>query len=189
VRLSEARLATWQEINREKTVWTPPWQHLKMGRKHKRSRPIPIPPRMRAILDEMERRRTDPPDDAAPIFPSPYGGGPHSQLTCSQFLRDTLKWDELVRCPDGSMRHITLHGFRSTLRDWCRANCYEELLWKFQADHVSGDKSDQSYGPDRLLERRRQMMEAWGEFCTRPTPAAGANITQLNEAREQRRAS
>jgi hypothetical protein len=78
---------------------------------------------------------------------------------------------------------ITVH----TLRDFCRANGYPNEWYEIQVDHKLGNATSQSYGHDPLLEQRRKMMEHWGEYCTRPTPAAGANVTPINEARKKRR--
>jgi integrase len=182
VRTQEMRLATWSEIDLENMIWTVPWQHLKTGKTHKRDRPIPITPPMKAVLEELLRRPIDHSPNA-PVFPSPRSGAPYCVNSCTFFLNKILKWES----------KIDLHGFRSTLRDWCRAKWarpnYNDL-WKLQVDHtLAEDESDGAYGHDRLLEQRRKMMEAWGEFCTRPTPATGTNVAQINEARKRRRAS
>jgi integrase len=178
VRMSEARLAEWREFDLENMIWTVPWQHLKMGKFHKKDRPVPITPQMLAVLQQMREKSIDQ-SPTALVFPSPYGG-PYNRTSCVNFLDKTLKWTP----------KITTHGFRSTLRDWCRVNKHDDLLWKIQADHASGDKSDQAYGTQSaVFEQRRQMMTAYGKFCDRPTPAAGTNVAQINEARKRRRAS
>jgi integrase len=177
VRLSEARLATFGEMDFDNMIWTVPWQHLKMGRIHKRDRPIPITPPMLEVIKQIQKKGINQGDKAL-IFPS-YHGGPYKINSCSRFIGYTLKWES----------EITLHGFRSTLRDWCRANGYPNEWWEIQVDHVLGDKTSQSYGHDPLLEQRRQMMTAWGEHCDRPTPATGTNVAQINEARKRRRSA
>jgi integrase len=188
VRTSEVRLAEWREFDLLNMVWNVPWEHLKTGRKNKRTRPVPITPQMLRVLEEMQRRRTDP-SDTALVFPSPRGG-PYHLSTCSEFTRTKVDW-KLVLCPDGVKRNITLHGFRSSLRDWCRAEGYPKEWWDIQVNHKLGkDESDAAYGHDPLLNQRRVMMEAWGKFCDRPTPATGTgNVAQINEAREKRRRS
>jgi integrase len=175
VRTQEMRLATWGEIDLENMVWTVPWQHLKTGKTHKRDRPIPITKSMLAVLKEMQRRRTDQSPNAL-VFPSPRGG-PYCVNSCTYFLSKILKWTP----------KINLHGFRSTLPDWCRAEWarpnYNDL-WKLQANHtLAEDKSDGSYGHDRLLDQRRVMMDAYDEHCEGTTPAAGTNVAQFKRRR------
>jgi hypothetical protein len=77
-----------------------------------------------------------------------------------------------------------LHGFRTTLATWVEEQTnFREKLVKRQIDHVAGDATHESYFRSQLLEKRRVMTEAWGEHCTRPTPAAGTNVTQFKRRR------
>ena len=178
VRLSEARLATWKEMDLDNMIWNVPWQHLKEGRKHHTDRPVPITKPMKAVLEEMQRRRTDHAPDAL-VFPSPQGGA-YTMSSGSHFIKYRLKWKT----------KITLHGFRDTFKNWARANGFPEHLSEIQLDHVLGKtKSDQAYGRNKLVEQRRVMMEQWGEFCSNPPePVTGANVLSLAE-RKRRKAS
>jgi integrase len=182
VRTKEARLATWDQIDTKRMIWTvPTGRKGNTKRKDERqvAREIPVTAPMLTVLEEMQRRRTDKDDPKALVFPSPLGG-PHNEGSCAQFMQHTLKWEI----------YINVHGFRSTLRDWCRANEYPSHLWDIQVDHVLGDRTSQSYGPDPMIEQRRRMMAAWGEYCARPAPVPGiTNVAQIKEARKRRRAS
>jgi hypothetical protein len=62
------------------------------------------------------------------------------------------------------------HGFRSTLRDWRGAKThFDDVLWKIQVDHKRGvDAADNAYGPDLLLDRRREMMNLYDEYGSTP---------------------
>jgi hypothetical protein len=82
------------------------------------------------VLEEMQRQRTDQAPKAL-VFPSPHRG-PYEQSSCSKFIYDTLKCEELVRKPDGSWSPITLHGFRSTRTDWCHAKGFAPRLIDLQ---------------------------------------------------------
>jgi integrase len=193
VRLSEARLAKWGEFDFDTMIWNVPWQHRKArGQINKGNgsgvHPVPITPPMLAVLQEMRRRPIDQSPDAL-VFPSPHGGE-HNEGSTSNFIHFTLRWQELVRQPDGSMKRITLHGFRSTLKDWSRANKYPDYQIELQLDHVLGNTVGQSYGHDKLVEERRAMMRMWGDYCAQPAPepATGTdNVSQINEARKKRR--
>jgi integrase len=64
-------------------------------------------------------------------------------------------------------RAITVHGFRSTFRDWAaeRTNFPSEVAEAALA-HVVGDKVEAAYRRGDLFEKRRRLMEAWAEYCT-----------------------
>ena len=178
VRMSEARLATWKQFDLATMIWNVPPENLKTGHLNGKVRSVPITPPMLAVLKEMQRRSIDHAHDAL-VFPSPHGG-PLEQSSCSQFLRNTLKW----KSPK-----IDVHGFRSTLVDWCRANEFPEHLIKRQLDHVIGGKVDQAYGHDQHIEERRAMMRLWGDYCAQPEPepATGTdNVVQINGPRKKK---
>jgi integrase len=176
VRLSEVRLATWNEFDLERLIWNVPPEKLKTGHLNGQVRPVPITPPMLAVLKEMKRRRKDDAPDAL-VFPSPRGGE-YEINTCSQFIRQTLKWEAKT----------TVHGFRSTFVDWARANRFPAHLIDLQLDHVLGNKVGQAYGHDKLIEERRAMMRQWGDYCSRPAPvpATGTdNVLSLAKRRKK----
>jgi integrase len=206
VRISEPRLARWKEFDFTTMVWTvPPEQHKDGGRSGE-PHLVPITPQMLAILEEMQRRRLDPSPDAY-VFPSPYrlykaygrkgmigrsfeqhptqraarehpGYGtsrPFARGALQKFIVDSLKWEI----------KIDAHGFRSTLRDWCRANKYPSEWWDLQVAHVLGNEVSQSYGHDPLVEERRGMMKAYCEYALIPPsePIAADNVFSLADRR------
>jgi integrase len=80
----------------------------------------------------------------------------------------------------GSMRSgLTIHGFRSTFRDFAgdRTSVPREVAEAALA-HAVGDKVERSYRRGDALERRRALMEQWARFCEAP-PAAGDNVIAL----------
>ena len=79
-------------------------------------------------------------------------------------------------------RDVTVHGFRSTFKDWAseRTNFPNEVSEAALA-HVVGDKVEAAYRRGDLFEKRRRLMEAWAEYCTK-APAAGT-VTALRSAR------
>jgi integrase len=180
-RTGEARLATWDHIDRRNLIWTVPPENHKMG--NHTDKPIfrPISKPMLAVLGEMERRYPDHAADA-PIFPSPqvgrHGGfSPYNRMTVAGLVRK-LDWPAT----------FTAHGFRSTFTDWCRANGYEKHLYDAQTGHVVGNQVAQAYGRDQLVDQRRPMMEAWGQYCSQPTPepiVEGTNIESFAHFRRK----
>jgi len=176
VRMSEARLATWEQIDLQTMLWNVPPENLKTGHLNGKIRPVPITPPMLAVLEEMQRRRTSDAPNAW-VFPR-RNGRPYADTACSQFVTKSLKWEP----------SITVHGFRSTLTDWCHAYGFAQRLIDRQLDHVVGNKVAQSYGHDQMIEERRQMMRLWGDYCARPEPepaTTAGTVVQMNRRRKK----
>jgi integrase len=76
-------------------------------------------------------------------------------------------------------RDITLHGFRSSFRDWSaeRSNFPREVA-EMALAHAVGSKVEQAYQRGDMFEKRRRLMEAWATFLSRPVTQA-ATVTPL----------
>ena len=76
---------------------------------------------------------------------------------------------------------LTVHGFRSTFRDWAaeRTNFPNEVAEAALA-HAISDKVEAAYRRGDLFEKRVQLMNAWARFCT---DAGGADVVSLRAAR------
>lgn len=61
-------------------------------------------------------------------------------------------------------RAVTMHGCRSTFKDWCTENGKDDLLSEKSLMHVTGDKSYRAYQRSDLLARRRVLMQEWSDF-------------------------
>ncbi len=61
---------------------------------------------------------------------------------------------------------VTVHGFRSTFRDWCgEATSFPREVAKAALAHVAGDATERAYRRGDALEKRRTLIEAWAAFC------------------------
>lgn len=171
---NEVRKAQWKEIDIGRMVWTAPWQNLKMGHKHHTDLERPITKSMLAVLEEIRGRRLDRSPDAF-VFPAKWAkDGMLNRPNFNQFIREQLGWEI----------DATNHGFRSTLKDWCRANKFPEAWYEIQVDHALGNKVGQAYGHDKLLDQRRGMMELWDEYCSKPAPEPKAGeVVNLSDKR------
>ena len=157
-RSQEALRARWAEIDLSKQVWTiPPSDpetgepRMKAGREHR----VPLSARAIEILREVEPLR-----DGEYVFPGQRPAQPLSTMALEMILRRM------------KVSGVTVHGFRSTFRDWCgNRTSYPRELAEHALAHVIGDKAEQAYRRDDALERRRPMMEAWATFCTSTTVA------------------
>ena len=79
---------------------------------------------------------------------------------------------ELLRGMDGS--GYTVHGFRSSFRDWCAEQTnYPRELAEAALAHVLKDKTEAAYRRGDLFEKRRKLMRAWASYCASPPRAHG----------------
>jgi integrase len=62
------------------------------------------------------------------------------------------------------LRAITLHGFRSSFRDWAAENDVRKDLAEMALAHKIGNAVEQAYNRTALVEQRRAVMERWASF-------------------------
>jgi integrase len=68
--------------------------------------------------------------------------------------------------------HVTVHGFRSTFKDWTRDRTrFENYVSEAALAHASGDKIEAAYARSAVLDKRRKLMEAWAVYCAAPKVA------------------
>jgi integrase len=74
------------------------------------------------------------------------------------------------------MTHITVHGFRSTFRDWAAERTHHPAeVAEMALGHVIKNKTEAAYRRGALLEKRRALMDEWAAFVESATPLAGAS--------------
>ena len=158
-RSREALEARWEEIDFESKVWTIPAERMKMGKEHR----IPLTVPALAILKELRRERDKknvPEDEKTPyVFPS-YSG--------KTFVSNVVMLALLKRM---ERRDITVHGFRSTFRDWAaeQTNFPREVAEAALA-HAVENQVEAAYRRSDLFEKRRLLMEQWARYCQKPQP-------------------
>jgi integrase len=146
-RSGEALGARWDEIDLAAKVWTIPATRMKARRPHT----VPLSARAVAVLAEMQPLH----DAGGFVFPGQRPAQPLSSMALEMILRRM------------KVEGVTVHGFRSTFRDWCgNRTSYPRELAEHALAHVIGDKAEQAYRRDDALERRRPIMEAWAIFCS-----------------------
>ena len=95
------------------------------------------------------------------------------RMDTDKHSKDGIGW----RDKDGHT--ITVHGFRSTFRDWAAENTTTDNIVVEQAlAHTIGNAVEAAYRRGDLLERRRKLMELWAEYVTRKTASNVINIKQ-----------
>ena len=61
-------------------------------------------------------------------------------------------------------RAVTMHGCRSTFRDWCAETGVDRVLAEKSLMHATGTEVEQAYQRADLLEQRRPIMQAWSDY-------------------------
>jgi integrase len=152
-RTNETIGSTPHEINGSEKLWTVPADRMKAKREHR----VPLSGRALAILAEAESARGA--EDQF-IFPGGKSSKPLSNMAMTEVLRRMGRSD------------ITVHGFRSTFRDWAaeRTNFPNEMV-EMALAHAVSDKVEAAYRRGDMFEKRRRLMDAWTEFCSRRAPA------------------
>lgn len=146
-RTGEVLASRWDEIDFASKVWTLPADRMKAGREHR----VPLSNRACEILESVKPLQT-----GHFIFPSPRGSRPLSHVAMAKVLARL------------DVRGVTVHGFRSTFRDWAgNETNYPRELAEAALAHVVGDKSEQAYRRSDALEKRRSLMESWAAWCER----------------------
>ena len=75
---------------------------------------------------------------------------------------------------------LTVHGFRSTFRDWAaESTAYPRDVCEMALAHAIEDKSEAAYRRGDLLEKRAQLMAEWANFCDAARVGAGVNSADL----------
>jgi integrase len=78
---------------------------------------------------------------------------------------------------------MTIHGCRSSFRDWAGdMTTFPRELAEQALAHSIGDKAEQAYRRSDALEKRRKLMDAWAQYCERP-PAKADNVVSIGAGR------
>ena len=141
-RSGEVRGALWDEIDFKRKRWTIPAERMKMERDHV----VPLTDSMLELLDKMPR-------DGELIFPAPRGG----QLSDMSLLAVVKRMNYKDR--------TTVHGFRSTFKDWATEETdVQDFISEMALAHSVGDDVYRAYKRSDLAAKRLRLMRQWCEF-------------------------
>lgn len=144
-RAGEVLGARWEEIDLDDKLWSIPGERMKGGKTHV----IPLSDRALEILRAVSDAKT-----GDYVFPG-RDGGPLSD--------DMLRWT-LRRCGAA----VTVHGFRSSFRDWAGNETPTPFeIAEAALAHTVGDKTVNAYRRDSALEKRRALMQDWAAYVGR----------------------
>jgi integrase len=148
-RLGEAQKATWDEVDFEARTWTIPAARMKAGQEHK----VPLSAAALAVLKNMYAIR-----HSDYVFPGAHAGKPVGKNMPLRLLNNLTG------------NGATVHGFRSSFRDWAaeRTNFPREVA-EMALAHAIPNAVEAAYRRGDLFEKRRRLMDAWAEFCAKPS--------------------
>ena len=160
-RSGEVRGMTWREVDQENAVWTVPAGRIKAGKEQR----VPLTPAALALLGEPGE-----PDDL--VFPSASkAGAPLSDMALTAVLKRMSRGD------------ITVHGFRSTFRDWAgEATAHAREVIEAALAHRLKDKAEAAYARGDLFTKRRKLMQDWAAHLA----SSPAHVLELHDTPEQR---
>jgi integrase len=150
-RSGEVLRARWDEIDLSSRLWTVPAGRMKAGKEHR----IPLSAPAVAVLERMARVR-----ESEFVFP-----GTRRAVLSEMAMLAILK---------RMGRAVTVHGFRSTFRDWAaeRTNFPNEML-EMALAHAVSDKVEAAYRRGDMFDKRRKLMDAWAAYCAKSAAPIG----------------
>jgi integrase len=178
VRPNEARGALWSEIDFKAGTWTIPAKRMKAGREHR----VALSKEALALLRGLPR---EPGDLVFPGNSRRMIGINSTRTIIGRMHTERIKeqkaaGEEPTGYKDPKAGTIaTPHGMRSAFRDWAgERTSYPVHVIEMSLAHSVGDATQAAYARGDLLEKRRQLMEAWGKFC-KEGEAAPAVVTPI----------
>ena len=146
VRTSEALNAQVEEFDLQRGIWTIPPERMKARKEHR----VPLSKRAREIANFLIENQT-----SNYLFPGRKDGQPLSNMA----MLATIK--RMGRSGD-----FTVHGFRSTFRDWAAEQTnYPRDVAEAALAHTIPDAVERAYRRGDLFEKRYKLMEEWANYC------------------------
>jgi integrase len=161
-RTSDTIGAVRSEVDRAGGLWTVPAGRLK-GKKGTRKRDHVVPMSDRA-LEILEGQ----PERSAYVFAN-EAGEPLSNMAMLELLQGM-----------GFGADLTVHGFRSTFKDWCTEQTgFPNEMSEMALAHTVSDKVEAAYRRGDMREKRRRMMDDWAAYCVSPPAEKGGNVVPM----------
>jgi integrase len=145
-RSGEVLGAGWDEIDVDQRVWIIPAERMKAGREHR----VPLSDRAMEVMTRMAAIRV-----GYHVFPGAKPGCPLSTMALAMVLRR-------MQVP------VTVHGFRSSFRDWAAEQTdFANEVAEMALAHAVSNEVERAYRRGDLFDKRRRLMEEWAAYCER----------------------
>ena len=149
-RSGEVRGASWEEINLEDGLWTISGDRMKMGEAHC----VPLSSQAITLLKNVKTVGVS--QSQGLIFPG-LKQNPLSDMTLSKVLKD-----------NGATGY-TVHGFRSSFRDWAAENGFNNDWAEAALAHTVSNRVAAAYKRTKFVDQRKGLMQRWSDFCLQST--------------------
>jgi integrase len=158
-RTGEAIGALWSEVDLTEKIWVIPGSRMKAEREHR----IPLSTDAMTILTDMATYRS-------------------SDFVFSGSRKGLSNMAMLTLLKRMNRHDVTVHGFRSSFRDWAaEQTAYPNELLEMALAHTIKNQAEAAYRRGDLLEKRRRLMDDWARFCN-TKKAQGDNVTPIRKA-------
>jgi integrase len=163
-RSGEVRAARWSQFDLQAKTWTRPVEIMKSGRPH-------VVTLNAAAIEVLRRAKALNGDEADKLVFPGARGAQLSDMSISKMMR-------------GAGRKETVHGFRSTFRDWAAEQHPEvpAMVAEMALAHSVGTATEQAYLRSDLRQLRFRLMDAWGRYVAPTLGTAGGNVVKLGAA-------
>jgi len=152
-RVSEANVATWNEIDFANRIWTVPGERMKADKEHR----VPLSSAAIAVLESMRAIR-----HSDYIFPGRRNAHAVGANGVLRFAKEAAGIN------------ITTHGLRSTFRDWAaERTSFPREVAEMALAHAIPDAVEAAYRRGDLFDKRRKLMDAWAAYCAKIETDAG----------------
>ena len=145
-RTTETIEAKWQEFDFDQQLWTIPKERMKRGIEQR----VPLAPQVIEVLKSINRLK-----DSPWVFDSRGKGKPLSNMAMLNYLKGTL-----------GHKDLTVHGFRSSFRDWAgETTPHSREVIEQSLAHSLADQTEAAYQRGDYFEKRRVLMADWAAYC------------------------
>jgi integrase len=160
-RTAEVIGATWNEFDLLNKLWTIPAERMKASRGHR----VPLSDAAIDVLKSLPKEAKN---------PHVFIGGRKGQGLSNMAMLELLR---------GMRPGLTVHGFRSTFKDWAsETTSYANIISEMALAHTVGNKVEAAYRRGDLLEKRKRLMRDWAKYCA-STPARADNVVTMGAHR------
>jgi integrase len=172
VRADAVLKAAWDEFDLDQALWTVPLANLKDRKHRKEGFRVPLVARGVETVRQMQAGRVSP-----FVFQGQARGKPLSNMALLTLLKRMNSGADKNWIDPASGRRITAHGFRATFRTWAEeVATFPHAVIQQAMGHQVGTQVERAYRRTDVLEKRRQLMDAWALHCGHQ---AAANVVQF----------